>query len=188
MKSLERVQGWEPFWADPDALPGYWRMPEPAALAWAEEFRKAGGRRVLDLGCGIGRHAIALARLGLAVTGSDIAPSGLTTCAAWLARERLTATLVCHEMGVLPFPDSAFDGLLAYNVIYHATVAGMQQTLGEIRRVLGPGGWLYVTAIARYDSKVASFRADIETGKCQEIEPFTVSSQYSGVESSCTNF
>jgi SAM-dependent methyltransferase len=148
-------------------------MPEHTALAWAEAFRKAGGRRVLDLGCGIGRHTIALTRLGLAVTASDVAPSGLMTCAAWLAHERLAAVLVCHEMRTLPFPDATFDGLLAYNVIYHATVAGMQQTVSEIRRVLCPGGWLYITAIACSDSKVASYRADIETGKCQEIEPFT---------------
>jgi SAM-dependent methyltransferase len=94
-------------------------------------------------------------------------------CAAWLAHEKLAAILVCHDMRTLPFPDSFFDGLLAYNVIYHATVAGMQQTVDEIRRVLCPGGWLYLTAIARTDSKVTGYRADIETGTCQEIEPFT---------------
>ncbi len=128
---------------------------------------------MLDLGCGVGRHTVALARAGFAVTASDVSPSGLATCAAWLARERLSATTVCHEMATLPFPDGLFDGLLSYNVIYHATVAGMRRTLAEIRRVLRADGRLYVTIIARDDSRVGDYRADMATGKCLEIEPFT---------------
>jgi tellurite methyltransferase len=128
---------------------------------------------VLDLGCGIGRHTIGAARLGLTITGTDFSPSGLETCAAWLVREGLGATLACHEIGRLPFPASAFDGLIAYSVIYHATPAGMRRTLSEIGRVLCPGGWLYVTIITREDSKVATCQADVRAGKCHEIEPFT---------------
>ncbi len=142
-------------------------------MAWAERLRQADGRRVLDLGCGIGRHTVAMARAGLAVTAADVSPSGVATCAAWLAREGLSATTVRHEMATLPFPDRFFDGLVSYNVIYHATVAGMRRILAEIRRVLRPDGRLYVTIIARDDSKVAGYRTDLETGRCQEIEPFT---------------
>jgi tellurite methyltransferase len=136
-------------------------------------LRQAGGHRVLDLGCGIGRHTIGIARLGLAVTATDFSPSGLKTCAAWLVREGLSATLACHEMGRLPFPSSAFDGLVAYNVVYHTTLTGMRQVLVEVRRVLRPGGRLYATIIDREDSKVAVSHADVEGGKCHEIEPFT---------------
>jgi tellurite methyltransferase len=128
---------------------------------------------VLDLGCGIGRHTIGAARLGLTITGTDFSPSGLETCAAWLVREGLCATLACHEIGRLPFPASAFDGLIAYSVIYHATPAGMRRTLSEIGRMLCPGSWLHVTIITREDSKVATCQADVRAGKCHEIEPFT---------------
>lgn len=142
-------------------------------LAWAESLRKAGGRRALDLGCGIGRHTIPLARSGLDVAATDISLSGVKTCAAWLAREGLQATLACHGMGTLPFPNNTFDGLVAYNVVYHATLAGMRQVLAEMCRVLRPGGGLYITIIAREDSKVATCQADVKAGKCHEIEPFT---------------
>jgi tellurite methyltransferase len=167
------TRGWEPIWADLDALPVYWRTPERSVVAWAEQLWEAGGRRVLDLGCGVGRHTVALARMGFAVTATDVSPSGLATCAAWLVREGLNATLVCHEMGALPASGCAFDGLIAYNVVYHTTVAGMKRVLAGIRRVLRPGGQLYVTVTARSDSKIANYHADMEIGKCQEIEPFT---------------
>lgn len=55
-----KAHGWGSMWADLDALPEYWRVPEPAVLAWAGRLRQASGRRVLDLGCGIGRHTVAL--------------------------------------------------------------------------------------------------------------------------------
>jgi tellurite methyltransferase len=179
--SLAQTQGWEPLWADLGALSGdedehedgYWRTPEPSVLTWAESLWDAGGRCVLDLGCGVGRHTVALARLAFAVAASDVSSTGLAACAAWLTRDGLAATLTCHEMKGLLFLDSAFDGLLAYNVIYHTTVAGMRQALAEIRRVLRLSGWLCATIIARDDSKVACCQTDVNMGKCQEIGPFT---------------
>jgi tellurite methyltransferase len=168
-----QTRGWESIWANLDALPKYWRTPEPMVVAWARSLWEVGGRRVFDLGCGVGRHTLALARLGFAVTGTDISPSGLAICAAWLAREGLTATLLCHWMEDLPVPNRAFDGLVAYNVVYHTTRSGMGRVLDEVHRVLCPGGRLYATIIARGDGRIAGYRADVEAGKCVEIEPFT---------------
>jgi hypothetical protein len=52
-------------------------------------------------------------------------------------------------------------------------MAGMRQILSQAHRILRPGGQLYVTAIARADSRVAGYLADVEAGRCQEIEPLT---------------
>ena len=168
-----KVCGWESIWADLDALPDYWRVPEPAVLGWAERLWQAGGRRVLDLGCGIGRHTVALARLGLDVVAADVSYSGLAACAAWLIREGLRASLVHHGAETFPFSDYAFDGLLAFHAIYHNTLDGMRRTLAEMHRVLATGGWLYLTANARDEGRMATYQAEIAAGRCREIEPFT---------------
>jgi tellurite methyltransferase len=168
-----QTRGWESIWANLDALPQYWRTPEPAVVAWARSLWEAGGRRVYDLGCGVGRHTLAFARMGFTVTAADVTPAGLAICAAELASEGLTVDLLCHEMEALPTLDCAFDGLIAYNVVYHATLAGMRRVLDDLHRVLRPDGRLYATVIARGDSRVAGYQADVEASKCVEIEPFT---------------
>ena len=168
-----KAHGWESIWADLDALPEYWRMPEPAVVAWAERLQQAGGRCVLDLGCGIGRHTVALARLGFEVAAADVSPSGLATCAAWLAREGLRASVACHEMETFPFPTGAFGGLVAFHVIYHNTLDGMRRTLAEMHRILRSGAWLYLTAIPRDEGRITTYQAETAAGQCREIEPFT---------------
>jgi tellurite methyltransferase len=160
VESFQSTQGWDPLWTGLDTE--YWRTPELSVLDWAERLWEAGGR-----------HAMGLARKGFAVAATDVSSSGLATCAAWLAHEGLSATLACHDMETLPFPDNLFDGLVSYNVIYHTTVAGMRRALTEIHRVLNPGGWFYATIVARDDSKIAGYRVGIKAGKCVEIEPFT---------------
>ncbi len=164
-------QGWEPIWADEGKVSDYWLRPDPDVMAWAEGLWAAGGRRVLDLGCGLGRHVIALARRGFRVTGCDISPTALARCRAWLAREGLTATLIQHPMTELPYPDGSFDGVLAMYVVYHATRAQMERTLAEVGRVLVPGGRFYATFIAR-DQLRKRLPPEVASRRI-EIEPFT---------------
>ena len=164
-------RGWERIWAEELALSGYWYEPEPAVLEWARGL--AQGARVLDLGCGVGRHTIPLARMGLRVVGGDIAPSGLAACAARMEEADLSPLLVRHDMAHLPFADGLFDGLLAFHVVYHTTLAGLRATLAEIRRVLRAGGWLYLTFLGRLEENIARRRADVARGVCREVEPFT---------------
>lgn len=173
MVAREQTRGWESLWANLDAPSDYWRTPEQAVVARAGRLWEAGGRRVLDLGCGVGRNTVTFARKGFAIVAADVSFSGLATCTARLTSDGLCMTPVCHEMELFPFSDSAFDGVLAYNVIYHTTLTGMRRTLAGIHRMLRPDGGLYVTIISREDSKVIGYRPDIEMGKCQEIEPFT---------------
>lgn len=165
-------EGWEPIWADKDKIADYWLTPDPEVTAWAERVWMTGGRRVLDLGCGLGRHVVALARRGFLVTGCDVSPTALARCRAWLDQEGLTATLGQHPMTVLPYPDRSFDGVLAMYVIYHATRAEIEQTLAEMHRVLVPGGRLYATFIARDQLRGDQLPAEVARRRV-EIEPFT---------------
>jgi SAM-dependent methyltransferase len=129
-----------------------------------ETFKQHGCTKILDLGCGSGRHTVHLAIHGFQVVGLDNAPAGLRLTSQWLEQERLTAPLVQADMRQpLPFPDDVFDGLLSTRVIHHARLAIIIRTASEIVRVLKPGGVLFVTVPAGKKSK----------GGSEEIEPHT---------------
>ena len=95
--------------------------------------------RVLDVGCGDGTVAAALAQRDAQVTGLDPAPTALDRARA--AHPELEFVGPAPD-GRLPFPDASFDAVTCVNVLQH--VADTQALLSEVRRVLVPGGLLVV--------------------------------------------
>src|SRR5712692_5318016 len=171
--AVDPTKGWEHLWRDPEVINRGWDRPNGTVVDLAQRWWQGGARRALDLGCGPGRHTLALARIGYDTAATDVSPTALATCQAWLASEGLTATLREADMRALPFPDGSFDVVVAYNVIYHATRDGVAATLGEIDRVLAPGGHAFVTFIGTDDAKCAEYRAKALAGVGIEIEPNT---------------
>jgi SAM-dependent methyltransferase len=107
----------------------------PATLALAEDVA---GRRILDAGCGSGPLFAALRDRGAIMTGFDKSARMLE-----LARRRLGdgADLRVADLGrPLPFPDGAFDDVIASLVLHY--LEDWTAPLAELRRVLRPGGRL----------------------------------------------
>jgi SAM-dependent methyltransferase len=122
------------------------------------------GQRVLDLGSGTGRHLVQFARLGFSAFGLDDSPEGTRLARQWLASERLAADVRVGSMhDPLPYADAFFDAVIAVQVIHHARLSAIRRLVGEIARVLRPGGLVFVTVPA-LRNQASSF---------EEIEPGT---------------
>ncbi len=142
-----------------------WKTEEGRA-DWikAEEFvvetipflKEKGVQTVLDLGCGVGRHALLLAREGLTVHAMDASPSGLEFLGGQAEKEGLEITQHTSEMTNLPFTSESFDYLLSWNVIYHGNLSVVLHSLGEILRVLKPGGIFQATMLSKRNVEIAS--------------------------------
>jgi SAM-dependent methyltransferase len=87
----------------------------------------------LDAGCGTGRNLHELEGRGRAV-GVDLSADAVRFC-----RSRGVA-VVRGNLLSLPFPDARFDGLVSFDVLYHAWVGDDRTAVGELVRVLKPGG------------------------------------------------
>jgi SAM-dependent methyltransferase len=138
--------------------------PLPKVCALAEEMRTRGMRRVLDLGCGSGRHTVYLAKQGLQVCALDISTEALARTCEWLVREGVSASLQQADMTALPFRDDLFDCVVSVSVLHHATMADIRTALGEARRTLCPGGLLFARECAK---------GDYQDGRGVEIEQGT---------------
>lgn len=110
----------------------------PAILALAGQVT---GRRILDAGCGSGPLLAELRDRGAIVTGIDSSTAMLE-----LARRRLgrDANLTVADLrDPLPFPDNAFDDVIASLVLHY--LEDWAPTLSELHRILTPGGRLIVS-------------------------------------------
>ncbi len=99
--------------------------------------------RVLDLGCGFGRHALAMHRSGLDVVGLDLSFDLLTHAAEIEGGEALAGRLARGDFRALPFAASAFDGLtMLFSSFGYFDDETNARVLAELARVLRPEGRL----------------------------------------------
>jgi len=98
------------------------------------------GERVLEVGCGNGlllrEIGLALGPHGLAA-GIDISPDQIAA-ATWLCAEAPAVAARVGDMTALDWPDAVFDAAVAVQALEY--VEAVETALGEIRRVLKPGG------------------------------------------------
>lgn len=103
------------------------------------------GRALLDVGCGLGDHAVAAVAAGAArVVGLDLDPGKLSLSGRLAAEHGAPAArFAVGTAARLPFPDGVFDVVLLLEVLEH--VDDPASTLAECARVLRSGGRLVVT-------------------------------------------
>jgi SAM-dependent methyltransferase len=107
-----------------------------------EEFSRltTPGALVLDAGCGSGKDFGPLGLCGFRAIGVDLSRGLLAH-----AGEVPGALLARADIGRLPFPDAAFDGVWACSSLVHFDMLGAGRVLRELRRALKPWGSLYAS-------------------------------------------
>ena len=99
--------------------------------------------RILDYGCGYGRCLGELVRAGFRnLIGLDFSPAMITAARAQFPETSFEVV----ESSTVPLPDKCVDGALLFSVLTCVpTDDGQRALIGELRRVLRPGGLLYIS-------------------------------------------
>lgn len=114
------------------------------------------GLEVLDVGCGDGVLATALAMRGAQVTGLDADSRMLAAAQVRAIKETASLRLVLGQAEVLPFPDACFDCVVATAVL--CFVSHAHTAVSEMARVLRPGGQLVIGELGRWNTWAARRR------------------------------
>lgn len=143
------------------------RYPSDLAIGFVANNLRSPGR-VLDLGCGSGRHVIMAAEFGHEAHGVDLAHEGLDYCAEVAASRGLRVHLRQAGMADTGYADATFDAVICYNAINGNTLAEQRAVVAEIWRILQPGGCLLVNFYGEQDGVARLGRTH-----GREIEPGT---------------
>ena len=79
MQTGSAIDSWQKRWATDEGR-AEWLEPHPAVVALIPELKARGASTVLDLGCGVGRHALLLAESGFPGRGVCKASKPVSTC------------------------------------------------------------------------------------------------------------
>lgn len=113
-------------------------------MANRELLEKHRPARFLDIGLGAGRHTKLAAELRFLAFGIDLSFVGLKHARERLLAAGLQASLSQASMLALPYLDCSLAVVLSYGVFYYGTANEMRQAIGEVHRILIPGGKAFV--------------------------------------------
>ncbi|MFZ5448470.1 MAG: class I SAM-dependent methyltransferase [Thermodesulfobacteriota bacterium] len=162
------MPGWGELFADP-VMQG--REPEPELLAIIPMMHEAGCRRVLDAGCGVGRHLLPLLAAGFQVWGVDVDAQVLHLLQDRLKKAAIDEAgpfLAQADLTRLPFVTGAFDLVVSIKVINHGYAATFREYCRELDRVAKVGGHLFINASPR------EVVERIRLPQTRELEPGTL--------------
>ena len=158
---FEMMQNWDAIFKQY----GYvYTAPQENVLKIVELFKKRGVRKVLDLGCGSGRHLLHLAEQGFETFGIDLSGKAIELAATWLKERGLRADIrVGSAFERLPYEDDFFDAIISVRVLNHGRIEDIRNAVEEMQRVLKPNGVIFIEA--RKDRKIRLSKKQSLTAK-----------------------
>jgi ubiquinone/menaquinone biosynthesis C-methylase UbiE len=126
---------------------------------FADGLKREGAKRVLDLGCGAGRHSLLLGKAGFDVVALDISETALNMLGSRLKIASIdNVTLVKHEMWDLPFVNDYFEGVVCTNVLHHGKLVQIRRATKELHRVMKKGASAFIIALSTADFRKGNGR------------------------------
>jgi ubiquinone/menaquinone biosynthesis C-methylase UbiE len=112
------------------------------------DFTSYQGKKLLEVGCGAGIDLVRFAKAGAYVTGIDLSQKAIELASQNFAHNELVADLHVMNGEAMEFSDQSFDAVYAHGVLQYT--ANAQKMIGEIYRVLKPGGEAILMVYNKY--------------------------------------
>ena len=129
--------------------------PEQGILDFVEhvQTQSSPGVALLDAGCGRGRNALPLSRLGFTVYACDLSPVALDIAKTRAQDTALPIRFQVSDLTCLPYAKHAFSAAICVHVLPYHFKADIAKGMREFWRVLQPNGWLYFDLLDPEDAE-----------------------------------
>lgn len=135
----ENISFWEKAW-NMCKVP-YTQLPDLSYIPRiADELKKNGAKKVLDLGCGSGWLAVYLARQGFEVVGVDVSAQAIHLANTWASQEDLKISFDVADASQLQYQDGSFDAVVANSIFEHFPIKQAQQLTDKVYTMIKDGG------------------------------------------------
>ena len=130
-----------------------WPITEPsdfAAKFFKEIKSKLPRTKVLDIGCGEGRHTLLAARYGFFAVGLDYQPLAVKRALGYAKAQGVTSgfSFLVGDVFCLPFQEKSFDILIDFGCLHHVKKNDFPRYLNSILRLLRPRGYYVLSCFS----------------------------------------
>ena len=157
---MDKEERWDNYITERlDIETGNFRNLSELALLFAVFLKENRVSKLLDLGCGLGRHMHYFTHKGFKVIGCDISEKTLVAAEKLAIDQGLKMDFIRGDYIDLPFYNSIFPAVLAISTIHHDFPESIYRGLKEIHRVMTPGGFFAFDPLSTGDGWFGNGRA-----------------------------
>lgn len=159
---------WEKHWNNV-----FLEYPDESVIRYIarEDTKKAGSgqKRILDFGCGTGRHAVAMAKRGYEVTAADYTETCLEIVKKRALEEGVDIETVHNASTQIPLPDKRFDIVVAFGSLFYNTKEKNIALLKELNRITQLNGEIFTDCRTHDDHEYLKAKDGLADGTYQQI-------------------
>jgi len=172
---MENREAWTHLHTDSRYRPKY---PSDNVVRFVfRNFERNGTKKVLDLGCGAGRHVFFMGREGIIPYGVDFSSEGIDYTKKMLDEYGMgdyVDNMKTASLTSIPFESEMFDGIICNGVLYYLSSEDIQTAIKEMHRVLKKDGKLYLVVRSTEDYRCNSESFD----KTEEKNTFIINEKH----------
>ena len=152
---------WDAKYADGFVQYAPWDAVVTALFRKAPRDKAREETRILEIACGTASNILFAARMGFQVTGLDASPRAVALAKEFFSQAGLSGRIDQGDFTSLPYADGTFDMVIDRCGISHTGFDVAAQALGEVARVLRPGGvFFWIPFSDRHSSAASGVQGD----------------------------